>query len=50
VLRAPGPVVSVGLGGDVLAVLVQNETAVRLWHLDRLWPRLAAMGLGEEWP
>jgi WD40 repeat protein len=29
--------------GRSLAVLVQHERAVRLWHLDRLWPRLDAL-------
>jgi hypothetical protein len=31
--------------GRVLGMLVQNERAVRLWHLDRLRSRLAALGL-----
>jgi hypothetical protein len=32
--------------GTKLAVLVQNERAVRLWHLDRLRGRLEQMNLG----
>jgi WD40 repeat protein len=32
--------------GTKLAILVKNETAVRIWHLDRLHARLAALGLG----
>ena len=32
--------------GTKLAVLVKKETAVRIWHLDRLRTRLEAIGLG----
>ena len=34
--------------GRLLGVLVQNETAVRIWDLSALHSRLAAMGLGWE--
>jgi WD40 repeat protein len=41
-LRTGGPVeeLAVAPDGRSLAVLVQHERGVRLWHLDRLWPRL----------
>jgi len=32
--------------GDKLAFLVKNETAVRIWHLDRLKQRLDSMKIG----
>lgn len=32
-------------GGKKLAVLAENERAVRVWHLDRLYERLESMGL-----
>ena len=31
--------------GRTVAVAVQKERGVRLWHLDRLRKRLAALGL-----
>src|SRR5262249_60683157 len=53
-LRSPtGPVKSLALSrdGSRLAVLVRDEIGVRLWNLDRLRSRLAAMNLDEEqWP
>jgi eukaryotic-like serine/threonine-protein kinase len=47
-LPCSGPVVSVCFHQDAnrLAVLVHNERAVRIWHLDRLREGLAGMGLG----
>jgi len=39
--------VSFSLDERKIAMLVQNEHAIRLWHLDRLNERLATMGL--EW-
>ena len=44
---AGGPVASVCFSpdGSKLAVLLKNETAVRIWHLDRLRTRLAQMDL-----
>jgi WD40 repeat protein len=47
-LRTPsGPVASVRFGhdGSKLAVLIDGETSVRIWHLDRLRQRLAELGL-----
>jgi WD40 repeat protein len=42
-----GPVTSLALSGDggSLAVAVQKERGVHLWHLDRLRTRLAGLGL-----
>ena len=51
VLRAAGgPVRRLRFSPDgrLLGVLVQNETAVRIWDLSTLHSRLAAMGLGWE--
>ncbi len=47
-LPAPGEVRAIRFSpdGNKLAVLVKNETAVRIWHLDRLRARLAALNLG----
>lgn len=47
VLRMPEAVDQIAFfpDGKQLAVLVQRETAVRVWHLDRLRARLAEMGL-----
>jgi WD40 repeat protein len=47
-LRQPGPVIGMRFhpDGQQLAVLVQGEKAVRVWHLDRLRKRLDQMGLG----
>jgi WD40 repeat protein len=44
-LRTPGPVAQIVFapGGQRLAVRVQEERAVRLWRLDRLWPHLDAL-------
>jgi WD40 repeat protein len=36
--------------GDQLAVVVQRESAVRVWQLDLLRQRLGEMGLAEGWP
>jgi hypothetical protein len=49
-LPAAGPVVQVAFSpdGTKLAMLVHNERAIRLWHLDRLFERLEKMGLGWE--
>jgi WD40 repeat protein len=46
-LRFPAAVTAVAFrpGGDQLAVVVRGEHAVRVWHLDRLRQRLAALGL-----
>jgi WD40 repeat protein len=46
-LEAPGPVrkISVGPDGSKLALVVEGERAVRLWHLDRLAAQLADLGL-----
>ena len=46
-LPAPGPVVQAGFSpdGTKLAMLVHNERAVRLWHLDRLFERFKQLGL-----
>ena len=46
-LAAPGPVrkISVVPGGSQLALVVEGERAVRLWHLDRLAVELADLGL-----
>src|SRR5262249_18256553 len=42
-----GPVTGLALSADgrLLAVSVQKERGVRLWHLDRLRTRLAELGL-----
>jgi WD40 repeat protein len=42
-----GPVVAARLGADLrtLHVLTQDALAVRAWHLDLLWQRLARLGL-----
>jgi hypothetical protein len=47
-LPASGPIEQLDFTADgkKLAVLVQNERAVRLWDLDRLHTRLKEMGLG----
>jgi WD40 repeat protein len=47
-LPSPGPVVSISFSpdGSRLAMLVQGERTVRIWHMDRLRDRLARMGLG----
>jgi WD40 repeat protein len=49
-IRVPSrrPVLSVQFSpnGRELAMLVSNETAVQVWHLDRLHERLEKMGLG----
>jgi WD40 repeat protein len=47
-LPMTGPVRQVAFtpDGKQLAVLVQNERAVRMWHLDRLNASLKEMGLG----
>jgi len=47
-LPSPGGVVAVRFSpkGDKLAFVVKNETAVRIWHLDRLKDRLDTMNLG----
>jgi WD40 repeat protein/predicted Ser/Thr protein kinase len=44
-LRQGAPVQRIAFAPDNrrLLVLVQNERAVRVWHLDRLWPRLDAL-------
>ena len=46
-LQAPGPLASCCFSPDgrKLALLVHDERAVRLWHLDRLRTRLARLGL-----
>ncbi len=48
--RSGHPVLSVKFSpsGQILGTLVQNERAVRLWHLDRLRSRLADFGLDWE--
>jgi WD40 repeat protein len=47
-LRLPGPVIGLQFhpGGQRLAVLVQGERAVRVWHLERLRERVGQLGLG----
>jgi WD40 repeat protein len=47
-LPSPGGGVAVRFcpTGDKLAFVLKNETAVRIWHLDRLKCRLDAMNLG----
>src|SRR5262249_42896523 len=42
-----GPVSALAFhpNGDKLAVLVQGERVLRVWHLDRLRKRLGSMGL-----
>jgi eukaryotic-like serine/threonine-protein kinase len=47
-LPTTGPVVAAEFSpdGNQLAVLVRDERAPRIWHLDRLQDRLADMGLG----
>ncbi len=42
-LKVSRPVQALAVSGRKLAVLLQDERAVRLWHLDRLWPRLDAL-------
>jgi WD40 repeat protein len=44
-----GPVIGLALSGDgsLLAVAVQKERGVRLWHLDRLRTRLAGLALAD---
>jgi WD40 repeat protein len=51
-LPVGGPVRKLAfLAGDPrLAVLVHNERAVRLWHLDRLWPKLDALAPADPLP
>jgi WD40 repeat protein len=51
-LRTGGPVEGLALAPDgrSLAVLVQHERGVRLWHLDRLWPRLDALAPADPLP
>jgi WD40 repeat protein len=46
--RLPGPVMGLQFHpeGRRLAVLVQGEKAIRVWHLDRLRDRLNQLGLG----
>jgi WD40 repeat protein len=48
-LRHGGPVRGLALGADgvTLAVLIDGERGVRLWRLDRLRERLAALGLAD---
>jgi hypothetical protein len=45
-----GPVAALALSADggLLAVAVQKERGVRLWHLDQLRTRLAGLGLQDE--
>jgi hypothetical protein len=47
-LRQPGPVrwLAFHPDGVRLFVLLERESAVRVWHLDRLFARLTEMGLG----
>jgi WD40 repeat protein len=47
-LSAPGPVtwLSFTPDGKSLAMLIQDEYAVRIWRLDRLQQRLGELGLG----
>jgi WD40 repeat protein len=51
-LRLGGPVRQLAFAPDNrrLAVLVQNERAVRLWHLGRLWPALSALSSADLLP
>jgi WD40 repeat protein len=47
-LRQAGPVIGLRFhpDGKKLAVVMQGERAVRVWHLDRLQEQLTALGLG----
>jgi WD40 repeat protein len=49
-LRQPGPVrwLAFHPDGARLFVLLEREGAVRVWHLDRLFARMTAMGLGTD--
>jgi hypothetical protein len=49
-LHFGNPVVQVGFhpDGKKLGVLVYNDRAVRIWHIDRLRERLARLGLDWE--